>query len=196
MGYQNTQKAINTVYKNEAAVIISTDENINNNRNLFLSLSIPVKITKWWELSSSLTARYTTIEIKDQPVRKMSKLSQNVWVSNRVNFLKGYFLEITGIYSGNNFIGIYDLNSQGRIDINMKKSFLKDKLTAMLNLGDPFNLYKIGWNVNENHFTRQIHRQIATRYISIGLTYNFSGGKKQTERENVEAAGSDARGRL
>lgn len=80
--------------------------------------------------------------------------------------------------------------------MNIKKSFFKDKLTAMLSLGDPFNLYRIGWNVNETDFTRQIHRRIATRYISIGLTYNFSSGKKQTDRENVEAAGSDARGRL
>ncbi len=196
IGYQNTLKAINTVYKHEGAVIISTDENINNNRNVFLSLNIPVKITKWWELSSSLTARYTTIEIKEQPVRKISKLSQDVSVSNRINFLKGYFLEISGIYSRNSFIGIYDFEPQGRIDINIKKSFFKDKLTALLSLGDPFNLYKIGWNVNEIVFTRQIRRRLATRYISVGLTYNFSSGKKQTDRENVEAAGSDARGRL
>ncbi|MEJ7684123.1 MAG: outer membrane beta-barrel protein [Segetibacter sp.] len=147
-------------------------------------------------MSSSLTVRHTTIEIKEQPVRKMSKLSQDVWISNRINFLKGYFLEISGIYLRNSFIGIYDLNPQGRIDINMKKSFLKDKLTATLNLGDPFNLYKIGWKVNETDFIRQVHRRLATRYISIGLTYNFSSGKKQTDRENVEAAGSDARGRL
>lgn len=196
VGYQNTQKAINTVYQHDGPVIISTDENINNNSNVFLTMNIPVKITKWWEVSSSLTTRYTTIEIKEEPVRKISKLSQEVWVSNRINFLKGYFLEISGIYAKNTFIGIYDLNPQGRIDINIKKSFLKDKLTAMLNLGDPFNLYKIGWNVNENDFTRQVRRRIATRYISIGLTYNFSSGKKQTDRENVEAAGSDARGRL
>ncbi len=167
-------------------------KNINNNRNVFLSLNIPVKITKWWELSSSLTARYTTIEIKEQPVRKIAKLSQDVWASNRINFLKGYFLEISGIYSRNSFIGIYDLNSQGRIDINIKKSFLKDKLTAMVSLGDPFNLYKISWDVKENGFTRQVYRRLATRYISIGLTYNFSSGKKQTDRENVETAGSDA----
>ena len=195
-GYQNTQKAINTVYKIEGPVVISTDENINNNKNVFLSLSLPFKITKWWELSSSLTARYTTIEIKEQPVRKISKLSQDVSVTNRINLPAKYFLEISGFYSRNSFFGIYGLNPQGRIDINMKKSFLKDKLTALLSLGDPFNLYKIGWNVNENDFTRQVRRKIATRYISIGLTYNFSGGKKQTDRENVEAAGSEARGRL
>lgn len=54
----------------------------------------------------------------------------------------------------------------------------------------------ISWNVNETDFARKVRRRMATRYISIGLTYNFSGGKKQTNRENVEAAGSDARGRL
>lgn len=54
----------------------------------------------------------------------------------------------------------------------------------------------MGANVNETDFTRQVRRRIPTRYISVGLTYNFSGGKKQTDRENVEAAGSDARGRL
>lgn len=78
MGYQNTQKAINTVYKHDGPVIISTDENINNNSNAFLTMNIPVKITKWWEVSSSLTTRYTTIEIKEEPVRKISKLSQDV----------------------------------------------------------------------------------------------------------------------
>ncbi|MCW3464499.1 outer membrane beta-barrel family protein [Chitinophaga nivalis] len=195
-GYQRTTSAINTVYRHEGPVIIATDENSNNNRNVFLSMNIPVNITSWWEISSSLTLRHTTIDITGTQARRVSKLSQDLWVSNKFSLPCKYYLEVNGLYARNNFIGIYDLNPQGRIDINIRKNFLQDKLTALLNLGDPFNLYKIGWQVNETAFTRLVNRTIATRFINIGLTYNFSIGKKQTNRENVDAGGNDARGRL
>jgi hypothetical protein len=192
-GFQRTVSAINTVYRNDGTVIIATDENVSNNSNVFLTINAPFRIASWWELSTSVTIRKTAIET---PTRRSDKLSQDIWISSRFNLPHKYFMEITGLYGRNNFLGIYDLKPQGRIDINLKKPFMKEKLTALLNIGDPFDLYRIGWNVNETNFTRDVKRTIATRYINIGLTYNFSIGKKHPVRENIDAGGNDARNRL
>lgn len=73
---------------------------------------------------------------------------------------------------------------------------LRNSLDSLLVKGTAANdsgIYELN-NIDTGNY--EAIRRIATRYISIGLTYNFSSGKKQTGRENVEAAGSDARGRL
>lgn len=196
-GYKRTDKSINTVYQNNGAIIISTYENINNADDLFFSTSIPVKVLKWWEISNSLTLRYVKLKINEILVSRVrEKFSQDIWVSNRLTFQKGFYAEVIGRYSRNQFLGIYDWNPQGTIDMNFKKSFLKDKLTATLNFADPFNIKRIGWKIDEAGFKRDVSSRIPTRYISIGLSYSFSKGKKESSRESINRKDADEVDRL
>jgi len=59
-------------------------------------------------------------------------------------------------------------------------------------------LLGIGYVINTTEFTRKVVRARLDfiRYAGIFLTYNFSGGKKQTNRENIDAGANEARGRL
>jgi len=52
--------------------------------------------------------------------------------------------------------------------------------------------------INTADFTRKVVRNRLdwSRYVGIWLTYNFSSGKKQSNREKIDAGGNEVRGRL
>lgn len=197
-GYQNTRNAIATNVTNVGDLIISKDENISDNNNVFMSVYIPLKLTNWWEFNTNATLRYTTIDIQSTPAVHRSKLSQNVWASSKFNLPGNYFMEISGSFSRNSFYGIYDQFNVAKMDLSVKKSFFGDRLTARLELQDPFHLYKPHYEINTPEFRRNVIRNKVdwARYAGIWLTYNFSKGKKKNNKDNIDAGGNEARGRL
>jgi len=198
VGYQRTNDGIASNVTNIADVIISKDENISDDANAFMSFYIPLKLTSWWEFNTNATLRYTTIDIQTAPPVHRSKLSQNIWASSKFNLPGKYFLEVSGVYNRNSFSGIYDQSNIAKMDIAVKKSFFKDRLTSRIELQDPFHLYKPGYEINTTGLRRNVLRDRLdwSRYTGIWLTYNFSSGKKKSNKENVDAAGDEARGRL
>lgn len=198
VGYQNTNNAITENLTNIGDVIISRDENINDNKNVFTSLYIPIKLTNWWEINTNVTLRYRTIDIHGTVALNRSKFTQYLRTASKFNLPRKYFVEVSGFYKSNDFYGIYDQQRVGKLDINIKKSFLNDRLTSSFELQDPFHLYKPRYEINTSEFTRNVlrNRLDFVRYIGVFFTYNFSSGKKQDNKENVDAAGNEARGRL
>lgn len=197
-GFQNTKNGIATRINNIEGLIISRDENISDNYNVFLSAYIPIKITKWWEFNINTTLRNTKIDVSSIPEVHRSKFSQNFWATNRINLPNKYYLEISGFYNRNTFYDFYDAHNVGKIDIYVKKSFFNDKLTTRLEIGDPFHLFKPGQDIITPTLVRNIYRNKIdfSRYIGVWFNYNFSSGKKSTNRENIDAGGNEVRGRL
>lgn len=197
VGYDNTADGINNIYLNEGPVIISTYANINDSESLFLSTGIPFKVANWWEINTSITLRYTKLSIHiPEFFRVKEKFSQDFWISNRFKVDNDFFIEMNARYGRNHFLGIYEWKPQGNIDFNFKKSFMDDKLALNLNFSDPFNLRKIGWKVEELEFNRDVNYSLPARFVSVGLSYNFSKGKKTVDRENTSVPDGDERGRL
>lgn len=198
VGYQNTKDEIATTVTNIGDVVLSKDENISNNKNYFMSLYIPIKLTNWWELNLNTTLRNTTIDVRTTPIIHRSRFSQNLWASSKFNLPGNYFIEVSGMYNRNRFYDIYDALNVGKVDISAKKSFFKGRLTTRIELADPFHLYKPGNRVNNELFSRTVERNKLdfVRNVGIWLTYSFSSGKKSTNREGIDVGGDEARGRL
>ncbi|MGJ1534810.1 outer membrane beta-barrel family protein [Sphingobacterium multivorum] len=197
-GYQKTSDGIATKISNQGDIIISRSENISNNSNVFLTSYVPIKLTNWWDFNINVTLRNTNIDVYSDPEIHRSKFSQSLWAVNRISLPNKYYLEVGGFYNRNNFSGIYDEIAVGKIDVAVQKSFFKDKLNARVELMDPFFLHKTGFIIdNEQLYRKSIRNRIDyARSAGIFLTYNFSSGKKQTNRENVDIGGNETRGRL
>jgi len=198
VGYQNTVNSIATTLTNINDVTIFRDENISDYNNIFLSIYVPIKITKWWDLNINSTLRNTTAEIRSTPYLHRSKFSQHIFVMNRFTLPNKLFIEISGFYNRNTFYDYFDSKNVGKMDISARKTFLGDKLTARLEVCDPFHFYKPGQRYTTDNFTRFVNRQKIdfARYIGLWVTYNFSAGKKATNREQIDIGGNDVRRRL
>ncbi|AMQ00395.1 hypothetical protein AY601_3529 [Pedobacter cryoconitis] len=193
--YTNTRNIINTSYSAENRVIIESYANLNNEQKLGLSYSTTIKPTSWWEIAPYGSITYTCIYVKNQE-KSYAKLSPNIFITNRFSLKNGYYAEVNGNYVYNNFFSIYDLLPQGKINFAFKKSFLNDKLSVNLNLNDPFNLTRIGYDVNETTFRRNIRRTLSTRSIAIGISYTFSRGKKKITEISKELNNDEEKSRL
>lgn len=198
LGYQTTDDGIARLVTNEGEIVITREDNINDYRNLFLSFNVPLKLTKWWEMNFSTTFRNSSINLHTVPQVKRTKFNQYFWANSKFNLPKKYFIEISGNYANNEFSDIYDAKNVGKLDITVRKSFFNDKLTTSLELMDPFHFYKLGQTIDNEAINRSFVRNKIDwgRYIGFNLTYNFSNGKKTTDRESISAPGNDVRGRL
>ena len=197
-GHQKTNNGIATNIVNRGDVIISRVENIINENNFFFSIYIPFKLTTWWELNVNSTIRSTSLNVRTNPEIHRSKLSQFASASSKFNLPNGYLFEISGFYSGNSFDGFFDAHDVGKLDLFVKKSFFNDRLGMSLEIYDPFHLYKPGRNINTATLSRDISRTKIdfSRYIGVWLSYNFSVGKKSSNRENIERGGNEVKQRL
>lgn len=194
--YKRTNNIINNIYQTEGRQVISTYDNINDESNLGFSVNLPVQITKWWELTAYASITKNNIAVNESPIREYEKWTTYVWGSSRFTLPKGFFLELSGNYIVNAFYGIYDLRPQGVINLSIKKSVLKDHLTFTFNANDPFDLKRIGIDIKDPGFDRYITNVLPVRSLSIGVSYNFSKGRRSAQRENVDAANKDEINRL
>jgi hypothetical protein len=198
IGYQNTNNGIASSVTSQGDVIISRDENISDNDNVFTSIYIPVKLTSWWDFNTNATLRYRTLDVQGGSALHREKFTQNIWATNKFTLPDKYFVEISGYYNSRSFRDLYDQFSEKSVNVLIKKNFLKDRLTCVMEVWDPFHLYKPRYEINTSQFSRNVLRNKVdyARYTGLSVTYNFSGGKKQSNKENVDAAGNEARGRL
>lgn len=197
-GYQSTKNAMATQIRSVNSVLISREENISDNNNFFVSTYIPIRIASWWNLNLSGTLRNTQLDIQTDPAIHRSKFSKFARATSRFTLPKEYMIELSGFTSRNNFYEYYDAHNVNRLDIFIKKSFFNNKLSTNLEMCDPFHLFKPGQNINTPTFVKNVSRTRVdyARYIGIWLTYNFSGGKKSSDREGVNTGGNEARGRM
>lgn len=197
-GYQNTNNGIAENVTNQGELIISKDENLSDNNNVFTSVYIPIKLTSWWEFNTNATLRYQTLDVDGNLGFHREKFTQNVSASSRFQLPEKYYLEISGYYSSPRFRNLYNQFGEQSVNILIKKSFFKDKLNCTAEIWDPLHLYKPRYEINTPEFSRNVVRNKVdyARYVGLSINYNFSGGKKQNNKENVDAAGNEARGRL
>jgi len=197
LAHNNIQDKINNVYISEGNQIISTYDNINNQKDYLASINIPIKISSWYNMKIYSNLRYRRIDILGGNKQSFNKLIPYLSFGNKFNFSKsGYYFEIKARYLGKSFYSIYDLEPQGSIDLSFRKALFKDKLTLSINSSDPFNLKRIKINIVEGNFTRRIQNFLPTRTVSFSLSYNFSSGKKSTNRENINSPNDEEVNRL
>lgn len=198
IGYQNTLDAIASKFSSINDVTISREENIADFNTIFFSTYIPVKINSWWDINFNGNLKNTTVDVRTSPEINKSKFSQHINVMNRFSLPNKLIIEVSGMYARNRFFDYYDAKDIGKMDIAIRKSFLKDKLSTRFEIQDPLHLYKLGQTVVTDSFSRNVNRNRLdfARYVGLWLTYNISSGKKDTSRENIDAGGNEVRNRL
>ncbi|MBS1663066.1 MAG: TonB-dependent receptor [Bacteroidetes bacterium] len=198
LSHQSIKGIINNIYETAdgSNVIVSTYGNVNDQKDYGLSLSFPVDVTKWWQVSTYAYAGYTSIRRNDMGGLTREKVHTYLQLNNRFSLPGKYFVEVYGNWLYNSFYSVYDLGPQAIINLSVKKSFFGDRLTCTVGADDPFNIKRINININEAQFDRVLHNYLPIRKLSVGLSYNIQKGKKKTTREYINTRNDDAIERL
>lgn len=153
--------------------------NIDLNYNIIKYLSINPVFSIFY---SQATGQYNEID-----------LSSNGWAwkgSLKVTIKPEQLTEIQLFFNYNSPASLpqFKLGQIYYMDLSIKRTFLKNRLTASLTVTDIFNTSK--WNIqsDNNIYTLKNHSKNETRIFWIGLSYNFNAYKSSNrmQRESNE----------
>jgi outer membrane receptor protein involved in Fe transport len=166
-------------------VTIVRTENMNNTVTGHLSFVTPVKIAKWWTLTTNLTGIYRKLEYNGVSLRKPMLY---VNISSNVTLPWKLIFETQGWWTSGQIYGNMSIASMGVLNVSLKRTFLSGSLTASLGAN---NILDTGLNrvtTSGEGFVTRINNRYSRPEACASLRYNFKAGKnvpiKRVEQDN------------
>ena len=195
LNYTHSRDIINRVIRNDEndpRIMIQQPINSGESNNLSFTLFAPVKITKWWSTQNTLQLSYQTLKAPEYSIEKpiaMLQSNQTFAINKKTNFI------LSGFYISNFIFANGIIEPFGSVNAGFSRKFLEDKLTFKVNMNDIFYTQRIRGRLTYNDFNLDIISRQQSRYVTVGLTYNFKAGKA-FKVNKLEGSNSEEQKRL
>ena len=163
-----------------SAISRITYTNLPSIKTISTQLAFSPTIGIWTpELSASMQKQWLTLQTK----LKTYKLNKPIWqfsFNNTFNFGKGWLLSMESylVTKGDSEIGSLASNT-GSLDINLTKTFLKDRLALRIGGTDLFHTRKGGGiGYTDNMETKQVSTY-DSRQLVVTVTYKFNTSRSK-----------------
>ncbi|MCL1937488.1 MAG: TonB-dependent receptor family protein [Candidatus Azobacteroides sp.] len=176
----------------EPGVIVQTTDNISKNTTWYLSFNGSISPTKWWQIYLNLTGKRNNLDVLGD------KRSINVfsgYMNNTFSLPENFKLDISGFYQSPWLEGNMKFTLDPKVNVTLRKQFLKNRLTATLFVNNIFNSCKVLIEANEADFNQIMHDRTDFRAIGASLSYSFQSGKKIQDKK-VETGAAEEKARL
>jgi len=167
--------------------IIMIPRNLGSQRNLSLSLTQQLNISKWWEVSLfgqvyQLQNKITTSQFGSSHLKR---------VAGTINAQQSFKLplkitgEIASIFNSKRLFGpngIMEANSQ--VDLGLQKNILKDKGSLRLAVTDIYNGQQWNMDINYNGFYQRSTFRGEFRQVKLNFVYRFDHKNTKPKKEH------------
>jgi len=163
----------------EKNVTIYTIGNLDNGHNISATALAPVKIAKKWDTQNTAVlayAKFNTVTLNG-PLQN-DQLFYMLQSNHTILLPKDFKMELNLLYRGPAANGLYIMHSMHRVDVALKKSFLKKKLDVTVNAADLFKGMRYLWTTDINGNVNDFDQYFRFRSIGATVRYNFSRGQK------------------
>ena len=194
-GITSTQNAFGRVRipdPNAPGVIIQTTDNIARNTVWYLSINGPVSLTKWWQMYINMTGKRNSIDVLGEKILNYNFFG---FINNTFSLPKEIKLDVSGFYQSPVIDGNMKFKMDPRINITLRKQFLKNRWTATLFVNNVFNRDMGIIEVTDTDFSQTMHDRQGFRTIGASLSYNFQSGKQVSDKK-VETGAVEEKARL
>lgn len=178
LNYNNTTDVISQIVKPDENIIFLTSDNVAKFRNIGISITAPIPVTKWWTanlFTNIYNNRYEgTYEGKPLEVEYTSYM---VNMTQTFTLKKGYTLETSGFFRARGVDQLSINEPMYVISFGGQKQVMKGKGTVRLNLRDPFWLQRYKGKTQYDIVDSRVQNRWDNRQVTMSFTYRF--GKSQ-----------------
>ena len=173
----------------DSNVTVQIPVNLNTSDYLGLSISAPVKISKWWNMINNADIYYVKYNgnLANTPLNNGSPAAR-LTTNNTFTLKKGWTSELGFNYSTRVRDGYMVRKPQWSLSAGVQKTILKNKGTIRLNVTDMFwtNLPKA--TITYNNYVENWHAYRETRVANLTFTYRFGNSKVAAARRRATAS--------
>jgi hypothetical protein len=170
-------------------VTVQVPINLSSSDYFGLSISAPVKITKWWNMINNGNVYYnhyngqlgTTSLNRGRP-------AVDLRTNNSFTFKKGWAAELNANYNSGGQAGFMVFDPRWGIAAGVQKTILKNKGTLRFNVTDIFwtNLPKAV--ITYNNYIEKWRAYRESRVANLTFSYRFGNNKVQAARRRTTAS--------
>ena len=170
-------------------VTVQIPINLASSDYVGLSLSTPIKITKWWNMINNGNIYYEKFHGNfSGTTLNNGKPAADIRTNNTFTFKKGWAAELNASLNTGGQYGFMVLDPQWGLATGVQKTVLKKKGTLRFNITDIFwtNLPKAV--ITYTNYIEKWHAYRETRVANLSFTYRFGNNKVQAARRRTTAS--------
>ncbi len=167
-------------------VTVQIPINLSSSDYFGLSISAPIKITKWWNMINNADLYYQKFRGNFSSTElNNGKPAADIRTNNSFMFKKGWSAELNASLNTGGQYGFMVLDPQWGMGTGVQKLVLKNKGTVRFNITDIFwtNLPKAV--ITYNNYVEKWHAFRETRVANVTFTYRFGNSKVQAARRRT-----------
>lgn len=176
--------------------LISALANAKSSKYFSFNLSLPFRITKWWNsqnniwLSWNQSNSFYKASIRTESTGGYIQSTQTFTLPTDIS------LELSGYYSTKSKWGLYSFNASGSLDFGIQKRFIKKKSTLSFNIRNVLNSEtdKTYISMPEQNLIQRSKQIFGYTSFSLSFSRSFGNDKIKGKRDRSTGA-EDEKGR-
>jgi iron complex outermembrane receptor protein len=173
----------------EDNVTVQIPINLGSSDYFGLTVSAPIRITKWWNMINNGNVYYNHFNGSlGSTTLNNGRPALDLRTNNTFTFKKGWTTELNASFSSGGQYGFMVLDPQWGVAAGVQKTILKNKGTLRFNITDIFwtNLPKAV--ITYDNYIEKWHAYRETRVANLTFTYRFGNNKVQQARRRTTAS--------
>jgi len=196
--YNSTNRVISQILKPDGDIVYMTSENVARFRNIGVSITAPIPVTKWWNVNlfTNIYNNHYEGTYENRPL-DISYTSFMVNMTQTFTLKQGFTLEMTGFYRARGVDQLTISEPMYMISFGGQKQVLKGKGTVRLNLRDPFWLQRFKGRTQYDIVDNRVHSRWDNRQVTATFTYRFGkNGQQNPPPRRRNSASQDEQNRV
>ncbi|MEZ0612466.1 outer membrane beta-barrel protein [Fibrella sp. WM1] len=194
LSYSHTNSLFSQIREQSGTLIYDITRNVGYQRNLTLSFSSPINVTKWWSGYLYVGAFYNYFKGQlPQSTLDVGRFGGTLYWGNTMKLSKKSEFEIGGWYNSPSQETQFRTRSLGSLDMSYKYMMLNNRANLKVGLYDVLNTQRWATELISDSFTIQSYRKWESRRVFLSLTYTFNRGKVQEVNARESGAESERR---
>lgn len=197
LNYYTTKGAISQMLKPDGNLVYLTSENVAKFRNIGISVTAPVPVTKWWNMNLFTNVYNNNYDFYINGKRlEVSFTSFMVNMTQSFTFKNGFTAEVSGFYRAKGVDQLTINDPMYVISFGAQKQIMKGKGTLRLNLRDPFWIQRYGGVTQYESVDTRIRNRWDNRQVTITFTYRFGKTTQQNQNRRRNSASQEEQNRV